>query len=198
MRNKFLISAAVLVASTGFAVAQGTGSGASAPAPSTSPPQSQSSPAPAEKSATPSAGKEAPGSTTQKGTQADKMAPISGAGPAAKSGATDTKNPPSSANGQKNTASPNAAGDGRGAAPPPEKQTQIASAIKSEKVQEVTNVNFNISVGTVVPGNVHFYPLPPRIVEIYPEWRGYEFILVKGRYVIVRPRTHEIVYIIEG
>ena len=45
---------------------------------------------------------------------------------------------------------------------------------------------------------VHFHPLPPRIVEIYPEWRGYEFILVHGRYVIVRPQTHEIVYIIEG
>jgi hypothetical protein len=36
------------------------------------------------------------------------------------------------------------------------------------------------------------------VVEIYPEWRGYEFILVHGRYVIVRPQTHEIVYIIEG
>jgi len=45
---------------------------------------------------------------------------------------------------------------------------------------------------------VGFYPIPARVVEIYPEWRGYEVILVKGRYVIVRPRTHEIVYIIEG
>jgi hypothetical protein len=84
------------------------------------------------------------------------------------------------------------------AAPPPEKQTQIVSAIKSEKIQETTNVNFNISVGATVPGTVRFHPLPPRIVEIYPEWRGYEVILVSGRYVIVRPRTHEIVYIIEG
>jgi len=84
------------------------------------------------------------------------------------------------------------------AAPPAEKQTQIASAIKSEKIQETTNVNFNISVGAVVPSTVRFHPLPPRIVEIYPEWRGYEVILVHGRYVIVRPRTHEIVYIIEG
>ena len=49
-----------------------------------------------------------------------------------------------------------------------------------------------------VPSSVHFYPLPPRIVEIYPEWRGYQVILVGGRYVIVRPQTHEIVYIIEG
>jgi hypothetical protein len=84
------------------------------------------------------------------------------------------------------------------AAPPPEKRTQIVSAIRSEKIQETTNVNFNISVGVAVPASVHFHPLPPRIVEIYPEWRGYEVILVNGRYVIVRPQTREIVYIIEG
>jgi hypothetical protein len=84
------------------------------------------------------------------------------------------------------------------AAPPAEKQTQIASAIKQEKVEEVTNVNFNISIGTAVPSSVRYYPLPSRIVEIYPEWRGYDFILVRGRYIILRPHTHEIVYIIEG
>ena len=85
------------------------------------------------------------------------------------------------------------------AAPPAEKRTQIVSAIRSEtSIKETTNVNFNISVGARVPTSVHFYPLPPRIVEIYPEWRGYQVILVGGRYVIVRPQTHEIVYIIEG
>jgi hypothetical protein len=84
------------------------------------------------------------------------------------------------------------------AAPPAEKQTQIASAIRQEKVEEVTNVNFNISVGAIVPGSVRYHPLPARIVEIYPEWRGYDFIVVRGRYIILRPQTHEIVYIIEG
>jgi hypothetical protein len=84
------------------------------------------------------------------------------------------------------------------AAPPAEKRTQITSAIKQEKVEEVTNVNFNISIGTAVPAGVRYHPLPSRIVEIYPEWRGYEFILVHGRYIILRPHTHEIVYIIEG
>jgi hypothetical protein len=85
------------------------------------------------------------------------------------------------------------------AAPPAEKRTQIASAIKSEtSIKEVTNVNFNVSVGTAIPASVRAYPLPPRIVEIYPEWRGYEVVLVRGKYVIVRPQTREIVYIIEG
>lgn len=84
------------------------------------------------------------------------------------------------------------------AAPPAEKRTQIVSAIKSEKIEETTNVNFNVSVGATVPATVRFHPLPARIVEIYPEWRGYDVIFVHGRYIIVRPQTHEIVYIIEG
>jgi len=84
------------------------------------------------------------------------------------------------------------------AAPPAEKRTQITSVIKQEKVEEVTNVNFNLSIGTAVPAGVRYHPMPSRIVEIYPEWRGYDFILVHGKYIILRPRTHEIVYIIEG
>jgi hypothetical protein len=81
---------------------------------------------------------------------------------------------------------------------PAEKRTQITSAIRQEKVEEVRNVNFNISVGVTVPSTVRVHPLPTRVIEIYPEWRGYDFILVNGRYVILRPQTHEIVYIIEG
>lgn len=82
------------------------------------------------------------------------------------------------------------------AAPPAGKRTQITSAIKQEKVTAVTNVNFNVSVGARVPASVHFYPVPASVIAIYPEWRGYEFILVGGRYVIVAPETHEIIYIL--
>lgn len=101
------------------------------------------------------------------------------------------------ADGKSQTTTGNAATSAT-AAPPAEKRTQITSAIKSEKIQETTNVNFNISVGATIPGTVRFHPLPARIVEIYPEWRGYDVIFVRGQYIIVRPQTHEIVYIIEG
>jgi hypothetical protein len=51
------------------------------------------------------------------------------------------------------------------AAPPAKKRTQITTAMRQEKVEEVTNVNFNISIGTAVPSTVRYYPLPSRIVE---------------------------------
>jgi hypothetical protein len=35
-------------------------------------------------------------------------------------------------------------------------------------------------------------------VTIYPEWRGYEFVLVNNQIVVVDPRTFEIVAILEA
>ncbi len=84
------------------------------------------------------------------------------------------------------------------AGPSAEKRTEIFSAIKHEKTEDVQNVTFNVSVGTVIPTTVSYHTLPPRIVAIYPEWRGYQYILVRGEYIIVRPETREIVYIIQG
>ena len=89
-------------------------------------------------------------------------------------------------------------GTGAAATPPAEKRGQIATAIKQEKIPAVTNVNFNVSIGTRVPSTIRFHAIPSRIIEIYPQWRGYQVIYVNNRYVIVRPGTYEIVYIIEG
>ncbi|WP_445222022.1 DUF1236 domain-containing protein [Bradyrhizobium sp. Pa8] len=132
-------------------------------------------------------------STTKSGTK-DMKAEDNKAGGAAKSN--NAENRPATTDTKSQTTTGNASATA--AAPPAEKRTEISTAIKSTKIEETTNVNFNISVGTAVPASVHFHPLPPRIVEIYPQWRGYEVIFVRGQYVIVRPQTREIVYIIEG
>ena len=121
----------------------------------------------------------------------DKPAATSTQPKSATTPAADTK--PSTTTGAAASGGTAAAG-----APPAEKRGQIATAIKQEKIPAATNVNFNISVGTRVPSTVTFYPVPTRIIEIYPEWRGYQVILINGRYIIVRPQTYEIVYIIEG
>jgi hypothetical protein len=78
-----------------------------------------------------------------------------------------------------------------------EQRTQITSVIRSQRVEPVTNVNFNISVGTRVPRDVRFHPLPAEVVTIYPEWRGYDFILVREQIVVIDPRTYEIVAVLD-
>jgi hypothetical protein len=36
------------------------------------------------------------------------------------------------------------------------------------------------------------------IVSIYPDWRGYEFILVRDQIIVVDPRTFEIVAVLDA
>lgn len=219
MKNSLLSSVAVLalILGTGSAFAQGAGikeaPTAAAPKADSASPKAETAPsmnsqAPAKSSAAETAPGAKGAATAQdkgepKGSKAanDMKAdtrPSAATSPAT-SNSKDGKNPSadSKAPGSDAKTTGNAATSAT-AAPPAEKRTQITSAIKQEKVEEVTNVNFNISIGATVPSSVRYHPLPPRIVEIYPEWRGYEFIVVRGKYIILRPQTHEIVYIIEG
>lgn len=87
---------------------------------------------------------------------------------------------------------------GAGAKLTTEQRTKVTSIIKQQNVQPATNVNFSISVGTRVPRDVRFHPLPAEIVTIYPDWRGYEFFLVRNEIIVVNPRTLEIVAVLDA
>lgn len=78
-----------------------------------------------------------------------------------------------------------------------EQRTKITSIIKQRKV-EPTKLSVSVSVGTRIPASVHLYPLPVQVIEVYPAWRGFEYILVGDQIVIINPRTHEIVAIVEA
>jgi hypothetical protein len=77
-----------------------------------------------------------------------------------------------------------------------EQRTKITTVIRNEHVAPVTSVNFNVAVGTRVPRDVSFHPLPADVVTIYPEWRGYNFILVRDEIVVIDPATFEIIAIL--
>jgi hypothetical protein len=216
MRKTLMVSVAVaaLLAATGLATAQGVSQGGVKESPAAASPKAETV-APMNAPTAKGAETAAPGAASKEGAPQhaqgkpdakttgevkvdDKSKASDSTAPATTS--KDMKNPtaetkPSTADSKSTTGN---AATSATAAPPAEKRTQITSAIKQEKVEEVTNVNFNLSIGTAVPAGVRYHALPSRIVEIYPEWRGYEFILVRGKYIILRPHTHEIVYIIEG
>ncbi|MGB8307883.1 MAG: DUF1236 domain-containing protein [Pseudolabrys sp.] len=78
-----------------------------------------------------------------------------------------------------------------------EQRTKINTIIRQHKV-EPTHLNVSVRVGTRVPESVRFYPLPAEVFVVYPEWRGYDYILVGGQILVINPRTHEIVAILEA
>jgi hypothetical protein len=87
-------------------------------------------------------------------------------------------------------------GDAKGASLTTEQRTKIRQVVVSKNIPRVTNVNFSVAVGAVVPRTVRFEAIPVEIVEIYPAWRGYRVVLVGSELVIVDPTSFAIVAVI--
>ena len=62
----------------------------------------------------------------------------------------------------------------------------------------MNKVNFSISIGTAIPRDIRRSPLPATVIEVYPVWRGYEYIMVEDEILIIDPATMRIVAIIEA
>ncbi|MGY4626254.1 DUF1236 domain-containing protein [Bradyrhizobium sp. USDA 4486] len=77
-----------------------------------------------------------------------------------------------------------------------QQESRISASISRLNVRPLTNVNFSLNVGTVVPRDVQLSTLPPDVVEIVPQYRGYSFALVKDQIVVVDPATYKIVTVL--
>jgi len=78
-----------------------------------------------------------------------------------------------------------------------EQRTEIRSSFHEHHVKPVAHVDFDINVGVAVPTTIVLHPVPTRIVEIVPAYRGYEYFeLADGTIVIVDPGSHAIVYVL--
>ena len=60
----------------------------------------------------------------------------------------------------------------------------------------LTNVNFNVRVGTVVPRTVRVVAVPDTIVEIRPQWRGYMYFVYEDEIIIIEPGSYRIVAVL--
>lgn len=64
-------------------------------------------------------------------------------------------------------------------------------------VKERTDVDIDIHIGTSLPRDWDYYPVPAAVIDIVPEYRDYRFVYVENRYVIVNPTTYEVVTVID-
>ncbi|MFZ3309257.1 MAG: DUF1236 domain-containing protein [Xanthobacteraceae bacterium] len=75
-------------------------------------------------------------------------------------------------------------------------RTKIQTMIGKSSGARVSNVHFDVSVGVKIPSSVHVEVLPTEIVEVVPEFRGYDYIIVGDNILIIDPDSLEIVDII--
>jgi len=82
---------------------------------------------------------------------------------------------------------------------PQDKAAQVAQTLRGAGVAQTSpNINVNeVRIGADMPGDVVINPLPPAILQIVPEFRGYDYFVVGDEVVIVDPASRQVVEIIE-
>jgi len=79
----------------------------------------------------------------------------------------------------------------------PDQQTTIIQDLSGAGVAPAPSVSFDISAGVVVPDTVELHPLPPKVVQVVPDYRGYEYFETSdGQIVIVAPESKKIVTVL--
>ncbi len=80
-----------------------------------------------------------------------------------------------------------------------EQRTHIRdSVIDARGAPRVGHVDFDVTVGTVVPrGSIHAVRVPETLVRIDPRWHGYLYFVVEDQVVIVNPRDMRIVAVLD-
>jgi hypothetical protein len=71
---------------------------------------------------------------------------------------------------------------------------QIATALLA--TSQPKDIHIAVNVGAPVPGDVDLEPLPPNVVDIVPEYRGYEYAVANDEVVIIEPSTRKVVEVI--
>jgi uncharacterized protein DUF1236 len=78
-----------------------------------------------------------------------------------------------------------------------EQKTKVRETVlRGSSAPRVTSVNFNISVGTVVPTTVRVVELPPVLIEYYPDWRGHLYFVYNDEIIVV-DHNHRIIAVIQ-
>ncbi|GLS20557.1 hypothetical protein GCM10007874_35740 [Labrys miyagiensis] len=79
---------------------------------------------------------------------------------------------------------------------PKDRASQVRDRLFRTGERSDVGVNVNINVGEALPARVRPRPLPVDIVEIVPEYRNYDYVIIRDEIVIVEPQTHRVVEII--
>lgn len=79
-----------------------------------------------------------------------------------------------------------------------QQRTQMFDRLRSDRTasRNTQNLNIQVNIGQTLPARVRPRVLPPDIVRIVPQYRGYEYTMIEDEIVIVEPRTRRVVDVV--
>ena len=78
-----------------------------------------------------------------------------------------------------------------------DQQSQLSELIADQTSQPLTNVNFSVALGVVVPTNVALRPLPVEAEMITPVLKGYSYLAVEELVAIVDTNSRKIISVMQ-
>ncbi|MCQ4189861.1 DUF1236 domain-containing protein [Methylocystis suflitae] len=60
-------------------------------------------------------------------------------------------------------------------------------------MQTFSRSDFFVGIGARLPNHVRLYPLPAAMVSIFPQYAGYDYVVVDDDIVVVAPESREVV-----
>ena len=75
-------------------------------------------------------------------------------------------------------------------------RTEIRQRLAHTRVDRIEHPRFSVSVGAEIPRSVHVEVLPPAIVDVVPEYQGFDYVMVGDEILIVDPDSMQIVAVI--
>jgi len=79
-----------------------------------------------------------------------------------------------------------------------DQKTKLRDIVKGGTLQSVNRAAFPLTVGTKVPRSVRIYGVPQSIIAIAPQYRGFDYVVVDNKLLIIDPHTLQIVYVLPG
>jgi Protein of unknown function (DUF1236) len=74
----------------------------------------------------------------------------------------------------------------------------LRGRLKNQRGAGSASLDFKIRMGSAIPETVEIRELPSEVVVDYPQFRGYDFVVVQDQIVIVDPRSREVVEVLGG
>jgi hypothetical protein len=81
-----------------------------------------------------------------------------------------------------------------------QQRTQVRETLSRDRAaisRENQKLNIQVTIGAELPNRVRLRSLPPDIVRIAPQYRGYDYTIIEDEIVILEPRTRRVVEVIE-
>jgi len=78
-----------------------------------------------------------------------------------------------------------------------EQVVKLSNVITNENAAPLSNVNFSVSIDSVVPDQISLRPLPSDANEAAPQFSGDSYIVVEELIAIIDPKTRKIVAVLQ-